>query len=203
VKPSEARAADFFKKACAAKDAKGCADDALAAGLGMGQKADPSAAIDRLSKQCKTELVRACGNLGVLYNRGLAGPENVKLAEGLWVDACKKGDLESCTSVSAIGWRDGNLDRFDKYGRAACDNGDADGCASMGDLLMQSNEALRAATEYNRACQLGSIRGCTLQGLLLLDAGTDRKRALALLDRSCQLGDGRACDAARAVRDQK
>jgi TPR repeat protein len=200
---SDARAADFFRKACAAKDPDGCADDAFAAGLGLGQKADAAGALARLGKQCKEGVARACGNLATLYSQGLGGPDDVKLAEPMWVDACKKGHLESCSNVSAAAFRDGDFGRFNKFGRAACDYGDPDGCASLAEFHLDLKELLPAAADYARACQLGSTRGCTGQGLLMLEAGTDLKRAASLLEQSCQREDPRACAAAGVAKDRK
>jgi TPR repeat protein len=200
---SDAQAADYFQKACAAKDPDGCADDAFASGMGISQKADRAKAIDRLDRQCKTGVARACGHLATLYDNRFAGADEAARAGGMWVDACKKGHLESCTHVSAAAFTNGDFARFRQYGRAACDNGDADGCASFAELLLEMKEVLNATTDFAHACELGSTRGCTGQGMLMIEAGADQKKTLSLLDRSCQREDPRACAAARVARDRK
>jgi TPR repeat protein len=200
VKVDLLKAADLFKKACAAKDPEGCADDAFAIGLGEGVEANPGAALPRLKKQCDGGLARACGNLATLYYKELGGPENSKRAVDMWVDACKKGDLEACADVSERAHQDGENDRFSKFGHAACDYGDAQGCARMAELLGESNETLRAITEFAHACELGSVHGCTAQALLILQVDGDRKKAIGLLDWSCERSDIQACDLSRAAK---
>ncbi|HEX4384712.1 MAG TPA: tetratricopeptide repeat protein [Myxococcales bacterium] len=200
VKVDTLRAADLFKKACSAKDPEGCADDAFAIGMGEGVSANPGGALPRLAKQCDGGLARACGNLATLYYRDLGGPENSKRAIDMWVDACKKGDLEACSEVSARAHQDGDTARFNKFGHAACDYGDAESCARMADLLGESNETLRAITEFAHACELGSVRGCTAQALLILQVDGDRQKAIKLLDWSCERSDIRACDLSKAAK---
>jgi uncharacterized protein len=200
---SPALASEFFQKACAAKDPDGCADDAFASGIGLGQKAQREKAVDRLDKQCKEGVARACGHLATLYDNQFAGADEAARAEEMWARACKKGHLESCTHASAKAFTNGDFGRFRQFGRAACDNGDADGCASFAELLLEMKEMLNAATDFAHACELGSTRGCTAQGMLMLEAGTDLKKTLSLLDRSCQREDPRACAAARIARDKK
>jgi TPR repeat protein len=201
VRPSDNRAVDLFKKACHGKSPEGCADAALTLALGLEQKPDPQTALAQLEKLCAEGVARACGNLGLLYNEKMAGQDKVARGETMMADACRKGDLASCSNVSAIAFERGDTDRFEKYGHAACDNGHADGCAQLGDKYISMQQPVRAASAYAAACQLGSVRGCTDQALSMLDAGADHQKALALLDQSCQLGDPQACDAARRVRD--
>src|SRR5690348_9778555 len=81
VRQDPTRAAKMFKKACKLKDRDGCADDARALAAGEGQTASPDAGLRRLEQLCKARSVRACGNLGSLYFRGLGRPQDAARAE--------------------------------------------------------------------------------------------------------------------------
>jgi uncharacterized protein len=202
VKPSETKAADAYKAACRHKDPDGCADDAFAKAIGLGQARDPAAA-GKLETQCKAGVARACGRLGHLLVEGISVTENRERGETLMTDACKAGDLESCTNMSIISWQIGDFPRSEKFGHAACDNGDAEGCATIADFYLTRRDLVQAAVNFTQACDLGSTRGCRGQALMLLQAGTDKPKSLKLLDHNCSLGDKPSCEAARTARDEK
>jgi TPR repeat protein len=201
VKPSETKAADFYRLACKAKSAEGCADDVFAQTIGLGQPKTGGAGIAKLEAMCKDKNMRACGRLGHLIHEAMPPNGDRERGEKLMTDACKGGDLESCLNLSIIYWQLGDKDASQKYGKAACDNDFAEGCANQGDYAILQRDLVTAATLFQHACDLGSTRGCRDQALMLLEAGINLQKALQLLDHNCQLNDEASCEAARTARD--
>jgi TPR repeat protein len=203
VKPSEPKAADAYKAACAAKDPAGCANDAFAKVLGLGQKKDVEGGVARLRAQCDAKVPQACGHLGFLTNEGIGVPQDHVAGEAQMEAACKAGDVESCANMANVNIEAGNVPRAEQFARAACDNGDAQGCATLADLYLGQHELVQAASRFSQSCDLGATRGCRGQALLLLEAGTNKPKALSLLDRCCSYGDRPSCDAAQIAREEK
>ena len=132
-------------------------------------------ALSLITRACNGGAARACTQLGVMYEEGVAGVQDqdyVK-ARTAYKKACDGGDLNGCINLGEMfDWGHGGT--TDKYLAAsyyikACNGGEMQGCTEVGSIYEMGDlgftEDLKQALYYIRkACDGGQLVTCRSLG---------------------------------------
>jgi TPR repeat protein len=134
----DARAKDFYEKACAAGRMKACVLLGSCYWTGTcGQSKDVSRAVELYEKACETSEISACGQLGVCYELGGCGvPRSGSKAVAMYEKACMGGEMDMCNNLGVCYHRgECGVFRDSKHARVlyskACDGGYSGACHNL------------------------------------------------------------------------
>ena len=134
----DARAKDFYEKACAAGRMKACVLLGSCYWTGTcGQSKDVSRAIELYEKACAASEISACGQLGVCYELGGCGvARSGSKAVAMYEKACLGGEMDMCNNLGVCYHRgECGVFRDSKRARAlyskACDGGYSGACHNL------------------------------------------------------------------------
>jgi TPR repeat protein len=198
----QARACDFYRKACAAESYTSCGN--LGALLGQGTcRGAKGEALAVLERACTHDDLVGCNNLGMLLSEGTGDtPKNVERAVAAFRKACPRAAV-ACDNLGS------QLIETDEAGataafRAGCESKDDDALAVAGSCykLGLSHEhglgipvdKTRAKSLYSSACSKSVPEGCYHLGLLELAEETAATSAAGHFQKACDLGVAPACN---------
>ena len=200
---SASMASQHYDRACRADDAGACSG--LARMTLLASDSTPQAreqALATLQNACDRREAMACGDLGLLYARGLGGvPVDTKRAEQLFAKA-KEGLTASCKkedpprSCERLGDAIGKGPEAEAAYVRACDAGLPRACATLGMMHLDSAPE-DARARLADACGLGQMNACGALGhMFVIGAGgaADKKLGLARLNEACAAKVWEACD---------
>jgi TPR repeat protein len=172
VTQSNARAAQYFSRACDQRDACGCANVAIQY-LFVGQRTSDEAvahALELLEKDCEGgSASQSCFLAGFAYETGRGRPLDKQRAIDCY-RRCGKDNLYAIKGLARI------------------------------DLTSNSRGDLAGVVrELEKACQMGDSESCWYLTYIFhdgkRDGQRDDQRARTLLEQSCKLGSAQACEA--------
>lgn len=176
----EAKALEYYLKACTLKVGKGCGYAGTMTVLGQGTSADAKAGRTLREKACGLDDGSSCNDLGVSWSEGKDGADGIDYvkAKGFYDKACKLKDGLGCFNLGNV-FRVGEGVKIDL--KVAFDN-------------------------FKKSCDLDTAKGCTELAIMYYEGknvAKDKSKALELLDKACKLGSDVACQNAKAVRGQQ
>ena len=130
-------AADFYQKACAGGNAKGCFNLAVMYDNGEGVSQDFVRAKELYQQTCEQGAQKGCFNLGLLYEYGKGIPKDIPEAMSLYQKSCERGEAAGCLH---LGWHHERLAVHSKKSDAttfyqqACDLQSTEGCLALQNL---------------------------------------------------------------------
>jgi TPR repeat protein len=201
-----ARAAEFYQRACDAKNGPGCRNLAALYGSGRGAKEgiakDPAKAAEYHARGCDLKHAESCYYLGIDHQMGDGVAKNDTRAAELYTIACHAGYAEACNNLGYM-YEQGlgvtrDLSKAREIFRQACASGVASGCSSWAFRLQAAPaDLVRAAILYRLGCDLGDKHACTnLKSLPEQRSRSFAKRARVVraeLDRDCSEGSAESC----------
>ena len=119
--------------------------------------------------QCQSTNARGCGELGLLYKKGVEVERNYKTASELLIKACNHGVYEVCTDLGLLyknGWgvEKSYEKAYDAFWRAC--NVDHKGCYNLGVMyqlgLGVEKDLLRAKELFQKSCAIKNVAGCLM-----------------------------------------
>lgn len=211
----DAKAADYYRRACALGAAAGCDAfvDMVLSGRAEGSVKQSASAYDVACEARESK--RACSVLGQALIDGVDVPRDAERGRQLLHRACTDESSEAlpCANLAksyeeGLG---GDRDRTEasKFYRWACIGGHAESCKQRGDLLLSDVGVRRddheALNMYERACTAGIASACA-DGANILFEGTyvtkDLTKAAVLYTSACEAGSGRGCLGLGVVEEQ-
>ena len=109
-------------------------------GIAFYDNKDYDKAFESFKKACDDGNMRACHNLGVMYEKGNGVEKNEQKAVELYKKVCDGGEMFGCHNLGVM-YTNGNGVEKD-FGKAAelfkkaCDGGDMNGCRSLDIIYM-------------------------------------------------------------------
>jgi uncharacterized protein len=122
---NDAKAAEFYGRACHVGDGGGCENLAEALVYGRGVPKDVAKGLALHERACQAHQVFSCSVIGAIYAAGYGVPRDLSRARAHLERACEDGDSPSCELGSPL---------------QACAGGDASGCEEL-DALKARFEA--------------------------------------------------------------
>ena len=206
VAKDPAKAAEYFKKACAAGSPMDC-DRYARTPQGQADPGAANATVAQFMARCATPTgAFACYELAELYQWGTGVPKDLKKAEQLYRQACERGEGQSCHTLGV--WyklgqnglpRDAAqvLAFLGKACQAQFGGGACDMLGEMyetGDLV--ARDEAKAVAYFHRACETNSQLGCLKLGDRY-ETGRgvpkDEKRAAGYWDQLCDESNSTGC----------
>lgn len=189
------QAAALSRLACEADEPMGCLLSGEA--LHAAAPADEVASARAFRKACGLGIGKACFNLGINSQAGVAGPVDEQAARRFYGQACDAGYPAGCTNL-AFGLFEGldggapRVGEAEALWRQACQAGDGKGCVVIAERLFRGDGGqVEALAMLEQACDGGSSEGCHHLGVRVMDR--DPARGLALCLSACERGEGGAC----------
>lgn len=182
------RVATTYEKRCEAGDRDLCVQlaDMYARGID-GVEKNPNRSVVLYQKGCTDGSMKACTELGIIYETGNGATKNEAKAQELFEHACTNEFEVACARVAANFRKD-------------CNGGKALACFQLGVIMENGRGVMKSeaqsATLYNKACTGGHLPACQAFGKLYEEGRgvpADKARALHMYHTACQGGHQSAC----------
>lgn len=193
------QAVEAYERACATADER-CTYLAYMYDHGRGLDRDDETARVYYQRGCNAGDSRGCYSLGILYEFGDGGAEDLGEAVRLYDLACQLDD-ESCTYLAYM-YENGrgvgtDVNRAKALYERGCDGDDARGCSAVGYLkdngIAGALDSVGAAAYYEKACELDEAYCVDLGVLYENGRGVprDESKAAELYGLSCEADESR------------
>jgi TPR repeat protein len=189
----EARALDFYTKACDGRSAWGC----FGAGTIRETRSDASRAAALYGSACDHGVAKACKDLGRLLFLGRGVPRDEARAAALLRPACEASPGSGACTV--LGLHEGDASRARALHERGCDAGDMDACTNLA-LAVEDSDPTRALALLEGACTarrakrfLHADEAVPCFDLGMLTRSTDPRRATELFTVACDAGHAASC----------
>ncbi|PIE19219.1 MAG: hypothetical protein CSA66_02730 [Proteobacteria bacterium] len=194
------RARQLYERACAAKNATGCANLGALHERDLG---DPRAAASYYRLGCEARSPAACAGLGALLADGRGVARDEAKAVALLGGACDDGHAPACGRAGALIARGRGVPADPRRGAAltgrGCDAADQRSCVELASLYAEglgiARDEAKAVALWRAACDGGLAAGCARLGRHFEALGR-AETAAKYLRRACAAGHAGACPAA-------
>jgi hypothetical protein len=202
---NQAKAAQFYRKACDGGSANGCAHLGVPAGRGdiappAGRHATPT-----YPKACDEGDIEACPGDGERYYYGDGVAKDLAKAAQLYNNACDGGHAAGCYWLGLVHHFGKGVPKDDAKAaplyQKACDGGHVIGCTALGCLYLGGDgvplDKAKAAQLFEQACTQNEPWGCNnLAWAYERGAGVEKDEAAAvrLYKKACDADYAYACD---------
>jgi uncharacterized protein len=193
-----------LRKACEGEDgrARSCRTLADLTVMGTGVAQDTPKAIALYQRACSLDPPTGCQQAGALAK--LQGNDVAAIAEGLFAQGCRAGDVESCRALERAGLsaqllRAARADEQLSEDKR-CEDGDARVCLRLGERARKGKDHAAARRYFELSCTAGEPEGCNYLAICAgMGQGGPKEPDLELasLTRACVLGKENACAPAR------
>jgi len=214
-RPDDAKAADYYLRACSLGSASGCSAQV---DMILTDRVEGSikSALPAFELACEErESAPACAMLADALLEGVDVPRDAERAKELLLRVCRdeRSDPNACATLAKVYEEGigGDRDRTEaaKFHRWACANDAVASCLARGDLLVSDVGVRRddheALNMYQRACEGGIAEGCRKAGDIV-DTATYVKRVLPMAEdfytRGCDAKDAASCNGLGRIREE-
>lgn len=203
VRRDAAKALGLYRKACDAKELRGCALLGEMHLAGEGTARDVPKAVGLFSAACAGGHQEACSLLGALHLQGEGVPRDEPKARKLFEEACAQADGRGCgmlgglVAQGAAGFAPDPAAAIEQF-RKACNNGYGPGCRELAKAHWSgaTKDAGQAAAGASLGCHFEDGWSCVLLGSLFENGALkadDLTQALALFEMGCTRGCAEGC----------
>ena len=215
ARPDDAKAADYYLRACELGAASGCSAQV---DMILAERVEGSikSALPAFELACEErESAPACAMLAYALIEGVDIPRNAERGKELLHRVCRdeSSDPRACATLGKVYEEGIGVDRdrtvASKFYRWSCARDEFDSCMSRGDLLVSDVGVRRddheALNMYQRACEGGIAAGCRKAGDIV-DTATYVKRVLPMAEdfytRGCDAKDAASCLGLGRIREE-
>jgi TPR repeat protein len=201
----QAKAAQFYRKACDGGSANGCAH--LGVPAGKGETAPPGARppAPTYPKACDEGDIETCPGDGEMYYYGNGVTKDLAKAAQLYNNACDGGHAIGCYELGLMHHFGNGVPKDDAKAaplyQKACDGGLVIGCTALGYLYFQGSgvplDKPKSAQLFEDACTQNEPWGCNnLAVAYEFGAGVGKDEAIAVrfYQKACDADYAYACD---------
>ncbi|MGO9096126.1 MAG: tetratricopeptide repeat protein [Bryobacteraceae bacterium] len=202
---NQAKAAQFYRKACDGGSASGCAHLGVPAGKGEGAPPTSRHVGPTYPKACDEGDIEACPGDGERYYYGDGVAKDLAKAAQLYNNACDGGHAAGCYWLGLMHHFGKGLPKDDAKAaplyQKACEGGHIIGCTALGYLYLGGDgvplDEVKAAQLFEQACTRDDAWGCNnLAWAYERGSGVEKDEATAIrfYQKACYADYAYACD---------
>jgi TPR repeat protein len=157
---------------------------------------------------CESGNLKACSNLGVIYDLGRGVPKDLARAIALYQRSCDGQNAEACRNLGLVHEEEDRRELAEQYLSMGCESGSIEACNDLGSLYITEMRSrvldrvlgslvtnpVAARRAFGLACRGGSADGCANLGFVYAQMPLPgRAFAEGALRQGCDMGSLPGC----------